>query len=280
MPNGPASPADTIPIRVTVSDGLSATTSTALLTVANVAPIAELGPDVLLRQGQALMRSVTFADPGNDNWTATVDYGDGRGPEPLLLNPDKSFTLQHEYLAPGEYTRTVTVTISDDDGGICSDSFVVTVDNVSTSIALDGSTNLRITDTAIGGKNDLLTIQSDTANSRLVISDPRNAIRTYIPGASGSGTHLVTIPMGSVTGTQIIVDTLGGDDFLTVDFAMGDFSKAILYDGDTNSAVGDRLVLQGGGRDRSRRSTSCSMLLRGPHRKSRFPTRDTPRLRR
>jgi hypothetical protein len=41
-----------------------------------------------------------------------------------------------------------------------------------TLVGLDASKNLVVSDIALGGKNDVLTLQSDTANSRFVISDP------------------------------------------------------------------------------------------------------------
>ncbi|MCP3869201.1 MAG: hypothetical protein GY703_14090, partial [Gammaproteobacteria bacterium] len=66
-----------------------------------------------------------FSDPGADSWTATVDYGNGAGPQPLLLNPDKSFTLSHVYVDDGFYT--VTVVVIDDDGGSGSDTATIAV---------------------------------------------------------------------------------------------------------------------------------------------------------
>jgi hypothetical protein len=50
----------------------------------------------------------------NDRWTATVDYADGTGVQPLNFNPAERFLLQHRYERPGTYR--VTVTITDDDG--------------------------------------------------------------------------------------------------------------------------------------------------------------------
>ena len=60
--------------------------------------------------------------------TATVDYGDGTGGQPLTLNGDKTVSLIHLYADDGSYTVTVTVTDDDSDSG--SDPLTVTVNNV------------------------------------------------------------------------------------------------------------------------------------------------------
>jgi autotransporter-associated beta strand protein len=93
--------------------------------VHNVAPTVEAGGDRRLPPGGALVRKGIFTDPGADTWTATVDYGDGGGVQPLRLLPGGRFRLQHHYTAPGTYL--VTVTVTDDDGGVGSDTFQVTV---------------------------------------------------------------------------------------------------------------------------------------------------------
>jgi len=117
----------TIGLRVT--DGLLDDTTTATVTVNNVNPVVDAGPDKLINEGGTFTSAGSFSDPGSeDTWTATVDYGDGSGPQPLALNPDKSFALSHGYADDGIYT--VTVTVVDDDGGVGIDSAIVTVNNV------------------------------------------------------------------------------------------------------------------------------------------------------
>jgi hypothetical protein len=100
-------------------------TATLFTTVVNVAPVVDAGPDVTLLPGATLRRTFTFTDPGADTHTATVDYGDGSGVQ--TVTPDKSgnWSLQHLYLRPGVYH--VTVTVTDDDGGVGVDSFTVSV---------------------------------------------------------------------------------------------------------------------------------------------------------
>ena len=115
-------------LRVTDDEGLTATADTEV-TIHNVAPIVEVGDDATLHEGDAVDGSGAFTDPGADSWDATVDYGDGAGPQPLSLNADKTFGLSHVYADNGTYQ--VVVTVVDDDGGEGSDSLIVTVDNVS-----------------------------------------------------------------------------------------------------------------------------------------------------
>jgi hypothetical protein len=55
-------------------------------------------------------------DLAADTFTATVNYGDGTGTQPLALSGSR-FTLSHNYPAlPLLKAYTVTVTITDDDG--------------------------------------------------------------------------------------------------------------------------------------------------------------------
>jgi hypothetical protein len=85
-----------------------------------------------------------------------------------------------------------------------------------TNVALDGSKNLTITDSASGGKNDVLTVSADTAHSRYVITDSVNYLSTAISGATGSGTHTVYVPFSAVTGTKVSLSLDGGMDSVTI----------------------------------------------------------------
>jgi hypothetical protein len=98
--------------------------ATLAVTVTEVAPLVQAGGDVTLTQDGVLDRTGSFTDPGADTWTATVDYGDGTGPQPLTLR-DQQFLLQHQYRHPGRYH--VVVTVADDAGTAGSDTFTVTV---------------------------------------------------------------------------------------------------------------------------------------------------------
>jgi uncharacterized repeat protein (TIGR01451 family) len=114
----------TITVDLVDEDGTHIAAGTRQITVTNAIPIVAAGEDISLTAGETLTRSGTFQDPGADQWTATVDYGEGDGPKTLVLE-GKAFRLVHPFLNSGVYT--VTVTINDDDGGGGYDSFTVTV---------------------------------------------------------------------------------------------------------------------------------------------------------
>jgi hypothetical protein len=99
----------TVRLIVTDNDGLVDTTMTTAH-VANVAPAVDAIANATLLPGESYSSGAAFADPGTDNWTGTVDYGDGSGTGALGLS-GKSFTLSHVYASAGAFT--VTVRISD-----------------------------------------------------------------------------------------------------------------------------------------------------------------------
>ena len=57
--------------------------------------------------------------------TATVDYGDGGGQQPLTLNTGTTFALNHTYATPG--VKTVTVEVTDAGALTATDTATVTV---------------------------------------------------------------------------------------------------------------------------------------------------------
>jgi autotransporter-associated beta strand protein len=95
------------------------------VTVNNVPPRLFLGGAEVIRAGEVMQHTATFTDLGADTFTATVDYGDGAGPQPLAIQPGQTLFFDHPYTKPGKYR--VTVTVLDDDGGLSTDTFLVIV---------------------------------------------------------------------------------------------------------------------------------------------------------
>lgn len=102
-----------IGLLVTSSTGASAA-DTALVTVSNIAPVVQLDGATISSDGK-FFASGSFSDPGADTWGGTVDFGDGSAPQPLILQANQTFTLQHIYSSYGSFL--VQVCINDDDGG-------------------------------------------------------------------------------------------------------------------------------------------------------------------
>ncbi|MEO5567858.1 MAG: DNA/RNA non-specific endonuclease [Gemmatimonadaceae bacterium] len=118
---------------LTVTDSYGATSQvTRTITISNVAPtVAALSGASILRT-ETYATSGSFSDPGLDTHTATVNYGDGSGVQPLALS-GTAFALSHVYTIAG--TFTVTVTLTDDDGDSHSRTATVTVASAAEGIA-------------------------------------------------------------------------------------------------------------------------------------------------
>ncbi|HEV7609680.1 MAG TPA: DNA/RNA non-specific endonuclease [Steroidobacteraceae bacterium] len=117
-------------LTVTDNDGLTAT-KTFTVQVSNVAPVVSAVPNATLNVGATYTVTGTFADPGADAWTATVNWGDGSAPEQVALG-GHSFSLTHIYTAGGTYI--VTVAIADDDA-VASGTHSVTVTTPAPTLA-------------------------------------------------------------------------------------------------------------------------------------------------
>ena len=100
------------------------------LVIRNVAPSVDAGADARASEGTAAFVNVPFrqegriSDPGADDWTVTIDYGDGTPPLPGAV-VDRRFVLEHAYVEAGTYT--IGVVVDDGDGGVASDQVIVEV---------------------------------------------------------------------------------------------------------------------------------------------------------
>jgi PKD repeat protein len=94
--------------------------------VNNVAPIVNAGIDQTVNEGETVNFYGYFTDPGCDSHSYNWNFGDG---SPTITS---STTPTHIYCDNGVYT--VTLTVTDDDGGIGTDSVSITVNNVAPTI--------------------------------------------------------------------------------------------------------------------------------------------------
>jgi hypothetical protein len=92
----------------------------------NLLPVVSAGSSTTIAAATPFTGSGSYFDLSTQaTITATVDYGDGAGPQPLSLNADHTFNLSHVYATAGGFT--VTVHVTDSVNGTGSTSFPVTV---------------------------------------------------------------------------------------------------------------------------------------------------------
>jgi hypothetical protein len=109
------------------------------LQITHLEPTVDAGLNVSLLGSSNFTATGSFRDIGDPSnvWTATVDYGDGTGAQPLSINagtistsngPAHAFSLSHNYTAAGTYT--VTVSVTDEEGNQGIDTLRVDIANV------------------------------------------------------------------------------------------------------------------------------------------------------
>ena len=167
----------TVTLTVTAVDGGLTNTATTTATIANVAPTVNPFAGAALHEGETYTADGSFTDPGADTWTATVDYGDGSGPQPLALTGMR-FSLSHVFPAgrPGPFT--VTVTVRDDDGGVGTAVATVTVEVNRAPVANAGPA-------ATGAEGS--TVAFDGSHSSDPDGDPLTYTWDFGDGSSGTG---------------------------------------------------------------------------------------------
>jgi PKD repeat protein len=107
---------------VEVTDGVLTDSASTTVTVLNVPPKVSAGNNETISEGDPLSFTGNFTDPGwLDSHTILWNFGDGNS-QSGTITPD------HEYGDNGIFS--VTLTVTDDDGGTGSNTIFITVNNV------------------------------------------------------------------------------------------------------------------------------------------------------
>ena len=129
-------------LTVTDAKGASSTPAATSVSIGNVPPTVNAGPDQAVLSGSALSLKATFTDPGPTDypWSYTIAWGDGATDGGTTNTQANPITGNHVYPGPGQYTARVTVT--DKDGGVGSDDVVVKVLDPATVTVFSGASNI------------------------------------------------------------------------------------------------------------------------------------------
>lgn len=104
------------------------------VTVSNVDPVVEVGPNLSGDEGSVIAFSAVITDSGSaDTHTYDWDFGDG--------NSSTQAAPSHTYADNGVYNVTLMV-LDDDGGGPAVDSLTVTVDNVAPTVEIGSDKNV------------------------------------------------------------------------------------------------------------------------------------------
>jgi hypothetical protein len=112
---------------VVVSDGTLTDSEAVTVNVANAAPAVTAGPNATVAPRTAHALAAAFTDPGalDGPWAYTVTWGDGSAATAGKRTAAGAIPATHTYEKNGTYT--VTVSVTDKDGGVGRASYTVTV---------------------------------------------------------------------------------------------------------------------------------------------------------
>jgi len=181
--------------------------------VANLPPTVDAGPD---QTGgpEVSLPEATFSDPGVlDTHTATIDWGDGDGPQPVdpadvdsALGRGQVYGT-HTYTSPGEYTVAVCVTDDANDTGC--DSLVAT-------IAEPGPPAAETID-------DVAAFEGDDVDGGAAFTDANTSDAITVAYNWGDGTAgQAPVQAAQGRGTATIAHTFGDDGVYTPTFEVCD----------------------------------------------------------
>ena len=132
----------TVTLTVTDAKGAQSTPASTSVTIGNLPPAVNAGPDQSVVGGTTLTVQATFKDPGASDypWSYTIDWGDGTTDAGSTSTQTAPITGNHVYSLVGQYTARVTVT--DKYGAAGNDAFLVKVLDPGSVVVFSGAANI------------------------------------------------------------------------------------------------------------------------------------------
>ena len=186
----------TYTISVTVTDDdLGVGTGVVSVAVLNVAPMVTVTSSAdEIFEGSSYTGTLSFTDPGTlDTHTATIDYGDGtplEGPNTVTVTD----VVQLSHLYVDDESVTVSVTVTDKDGGTDTGTASVTVRNVAPVV---GAVTAPVVPVLIGTGVNVSASFTDVG-----IRDLHTATINWGDGVATTGTVAQGAGSGSVSGSK------------------------------------------------------------------------------
>ncbi len=207
-------------VRVTATgDNQVVGVASQLISVANVAPLFDAGPDETLPALSAgvFTRTIDFIDPGADSWFGSVNYGDGSPAQALVIDAaNNRFTLNHVFLTPGIYA--VSILLNDDDLGSHSGAFDVVINQLNSPPTVvnpivdqnvdEDSAPITIDLTSVFADIDdtTLTLAASSSNGSLVAASLSGNLLTLTLATNASGSATITVT-ATDSGNLVATDT-------------------------------------------------------------------------
>lgn len=233
--------ANTIRVQVTDAGGMSGV-GMGTVNVANTAPTLTFNAPPAGAPGIPISFDFTAFDPSDVDSSAgltlSIDWGDG---DSDTVNNASAGSIDHSYSL--EDTYTITVTLTDKDGGVDEQTFDILI----SPVFLDADGNLIVNG---GGGSDRIILAEGVGgvnvriNGRLrVVAPETNTVMVF----GGSGNDTITVSGRSVL--NYILHGEAGNDYLA-----GGLESDIIDGGDGNDRLfgnnGDDFLLGGAGNDR------------------------------
>lgn len=222
-------------VTVTATDALDASASvTFALTVNNVPPNVDAGPDAGIESNETFDFSGTFSDPGviDFPWNWVIAWGDGTQAEGSTGDQSAPIEASHQFCAAGDYTIRLTVT--DKDGGSGFDEMTLSVAYQTVPIMIrpddhPNPINLR-------SRGRLAVAVLSTADFNATLLDPSSVV---LGDENGTETPVARRPNGTYFAT---VEDVNGDGL--PDMVLHFEVPALVANGDLTLAS-TSLVLRG-----------------------------------